>query len=88
MQLVRGDAELGELPLRLDLGDGEMAALGLRDVLHLGAADAELHGGVAVLLLGPLRDDLAAVDLQDRDRHMLARVREDAGHADLLCDDA
>ena len=35
-----------------------------------------------------LRDDLAAVHLQDRDRHLLPRLVEDAGHADLLCDDA
>jgi hypothetical protein len=34
-----------------------------------------------------MSDDLTAVDLQDRDRHMFARFREDAGHADLLRDD-
>ena len=66
-QLVRGDAELGELPLRLDLGLGEVAALGLGDVLDLGAADAELDRGIAVLLLRALRDDLAAVDLEHGD---------------------
>ena len=87
-QRVFLDAEFGELQLRLDLRDGEAAALGLGDVLDLGAADAELHGGIAVLLLGPVRDDLTAVELQNRDRHMLAASREDAGHADLLCDDA
>ena len=87
-QVVLGDAELGELQLGLDLGLGEAAALGLGDVLHLGAADAELKSGVAVLLLRAVGDDLKAVELQNRDRHMFPAVREDAGHADLLCDDA
>jgi hypothetical protein len=35
-----------------------------------------------------MRDDLAALDLEDRDRHVIARVGEDLGHAQLLCDDA
>src|SRR6478609_4351810 len=74
---IRIDAELGELHRRL----------GLRDILHLGTADAELYGRVAVLLLRAGRDDLAAIELQHGDGHMLAGVREDAGHADFLCDD-
>ena len=86
--LVLGDAELGEPHLRLDMSDGEAAALGLRHVLHLGLADAELERGIAVLFLGAMRDHLAALDLEDRDRHVVARVGEDAGHAQLLCDDA
>ena len=85
---ILGDAEFRELALRLDLGDGETAALGLRNVLHLGLADADLQRRVAVLVLGPMGDDLAAVDLQDRHRDMFARIREDAGHPDLLCNDA
>ena len=85
-QPVVGDAELGELHLRLDLGDREATALGLRDVLHLGLADAELDSGVAVRLLGPMRHHLAALDLQHSDRHVLAGVPEDPGHADLLRD--
>ena len=79
-QLVLGDAEFGQLHLRLDLSHREPAALGLRDVLDLGFADAELHRGVAVLLFRAMRDDLAALDLENRDRHMIARVGEDAGH--------
>ena len=86
--LVLCDAELGELHFRLDIGDGEAAALGLRHVLDLGAADAELQRGIAVLFLGAMRDDLAALDLEDRDRHVIPRVGEDAGHAQLLCDNA
>src|SRR5206468_11134808 len=62
-QAVRIDAEFGDLQRRLDLCDGKAAALGFRDVLHLGAPDAELHGGVAVLLPRAMRDDLAAVEL-------------------------
>jgi hypothetical protein len=87
-QLVLGDAKFGELQLRFDVSDGEAAAFGLGDVLDLGAADADLKRGVAVLLLRAMRDDLAALDLEDRDRHVIARVGEDAGHAQLLCDDA
>ena len=87
-ELVLGDAELGQAHLRLDMRDGETPAFGLGDVLDLGLADAELEGGVAVLFLRAMRDDLAALDLEDRDRHVLARVGEDAGHAQLLCDDA
>ena len=86
--LILGDAELGELHLRLDRGDGETPALGLGNVLDLGAADAELKRGVAVLLHGAMRDDLAALEREHGDRHMIARVGEDAGHAQLLCDDA
>src|SRR5262249_55336803 len=51
---VLGDAELGELALRLELRLGEVAAHRLRHVLHLGLADAELKRGVAVLLLRAL----------------------------------
>ena len=87
-QIAFLDAEFRELQLRLDLRDGEAAALGLGDVLDLRAADAELNGGVAVLLHRAMRDDLNAVEFQNRDRNMFAAVREDAGHADFLCDDA
>src|SRR5229473_3514414 len=52
-QRVLGHAELDELALRLDLRLGVVAAHGLGHVLDLGLADAELDGGVAVLLLGP-----------------------------------
>ena len=87
-QLVLGDAELGELHLRLDVGDGEARALRLRHVLDLGAADAELQRGIAVLVHGAMGDDLAALDLEHRDRHVIARIGEDAGHSHFLCDNA
>ena len=35
-EVVGIDAELGDLPLGLDLGDGELATIGLGDVLRLG----------------------------------------------------
>src|SRR4051812_36091767 len=62
---IIADPKLGELLLRLDLGDGEATALGRRDVLHLRLADADLQGRIAVLVLRPMGDDLAAVELQD-----------------------
>src|SRR3984957_3036398 len=83
--LVLFDAELGEPHLRLDMGDGEAAPLGLRHVLHLGLADAKLKRGIAVLFLGAMRDHLAALDLENGDGHVVPCVREDAGHAQLLC---
>src|ERR1700722_12391969 len=83
--LVLFDAELGEPHLRLNMGDGKTAALSLRHVLHLGLADAELKRGIAVLFLGAMRDHLAALDLENGDRHVVPCVGEDAGHAQLLC---
>ena len=81
------ESKLQQIHLRLDLRNRKATALSLGDVLDLGAADAELHGRIAILLLGPVGNHLATVELQDRDRNMFARIREDAGHADLLCDD-
>src|SRR3984885_11361934 len=86
--LVLFDAELREPHLRLDMGDGEAAALGLRHVLHLGLADAKLKRGIAVLFLGAVRDHLAALYLENGDRHVVPCVCKDAGHAQLLCDNA
>ena len=62
-----------------------MAAHRLRRVLHLGQADAELNGGVAVLLFRALGHDLAVLHAENGDRNMLAGVVVDAGHAHLLC---
>ena len=84
-QPILGDAELGELELGLDIGDGEARALGLGHVLDLGAADAELKSRIAVLVLGAMSHDLAALDLEDRHRNVVARIGEDAGHSQLLC---
>src|SRR6516225_1491711 len=78
--------ELGELALGLDLGDGEMAAFRLGQILRSARAGAELQRHVAVLVLGAVGDDLAIGEAQHRNRHVLASVRKDARHPDLLCD--
>src|SRR5579875_1014227 len=81
-------AKLDQLCLRLDLRLRVMAAQTLADILHLGLADAELHGGVAVLLGRAHGDHLAIVDLQHRDRHVIAGFGELSGHAQLLGDES
>ena len=86
-ELVLGNAEFRDLELRLDLRDRKAIALRFRNILHLGAPDSELNSRVAVLRGRAMRHDLTALDLQNGDRHMFTSVREDAGHADLLCDD-
>jgi len=73
---IIADAELGDRALRLDLGDGETAALGLADVLHLAGAGAELQRDVAVLFLAAMRHDLALRKTQHSDRHVLAGIGE------------
>src|SRR5215211_3784439 len=83
---VLADAELSDLALGLDFGDGEMAAFGLGHVLDLAAAGAELQRDVTVLVLGAMSDDLALAQSQHRDRHVLAGVSEDPRHPQLLCD--
>jgi hypothetical protein len=64
-----------------------MAPLRLRYIFDLGAACAKLDRSVAIAILGPMRHDLAAIELQHRNRHMLASGSEDAGHADFLRND-
>src|SRR5215472_605251 len=85
-QRVVAHAKLGELALGLDLGDGEVAALGLRHVVDLAGAGAELERDVAVLLLGAMTEHLALGEAQHRDGHMLAGLGEDPRHPQLLCD--
>src|SRR6185437_3990725 len=82
------DPELRHLAAGLDLGLGELAALGLVGILRLGKARAELNGGVAVFFLGPDRRDGAAVQLEDGDRNMRAVCQKQTGHAQFLRDDA
>jgi hypothetical protein len=83
---VFAHAEFGHLALRLDLGDREVAAFGLGDVLHFAGAGAELQRDVAVLVDGAVADDLAIGKPQHRDGHVRAGLCEEAGHPDLLCD--
>ncbi len=86
MSAVSVDAEFGELALGLDLGDGEMAAVGLGRALNLARAGAELERDVAVLLLGAMSDDLAIGQPQHRHRHVFAALGEEPRHPDLLRD--
>ena len=83
--LGRSDAELDDLVLRLDLRHGEVAALGLGRVLHLGKACTELERGIAILVRRAVGDDLAVVEQQHRHRDVLSAFGEDAGHPHLLC---
>jgi hypothetical protein len=83
-QVLRAHAELGELALRLDLGPREVPAHRLAGAPRLGRAGAELHGGVAVTIPGPLGDDLDILHLQDGDRHLPPVLQEQPGHAQLL----
>ena len=80
------DAKLRELALGLDLGHREISAIGLGQVLRLAGSGAELQGHVAVLVLGPVGDNLTLGEPQHRHRHVLPGVREDACHAHLLRD--
>lgn len=84
-EVVRRNAELGNLGLRLHGGGGEMTAHGLRRVLDLGKPDAELNSGIAVLFLRTLCDDLAALHAENGNGDMLAGIIVDAGHSHLLC---
>src|SRR5258708_25013386 len=84
-QRIVVDPKFGELALRLDLGDGEVAAVGLGGSLHLALAGAELERGVAILVLGAVADDLAITEAEHRHRHMLTRLGKEARHPALLC---
>src|SRR6185437_5779750 len=81
-------AKLDELRLRLDLGLRVMTAQALANILHLRLAHADLNGRVAILLGRAHGDDLAIVDLQHRNRHVIAGFGELSGHAQLLGDES
>jgi hypothetical protein len=78
------NAELNQLHLRLNLSLGKVATLSLGDILGLGNANAELKGGVTVLILSPLGDNLTAVNLKHGNRNMYSVLSEEAGHAEFL----
>src|SRR6476659_8676448 len=85
-QVALRHAKLGELALGLDLGNREMTAIGLGQVLRLASAGAELQRDVAVLVHGAVGHDLTFGKAQHRHRYVLASVGKDAGDADRLCD--
>src|ERR1019366_9348933 len=83
-QRVLGHPELGQLALGLDLGLGEIAAVGLDHVVGAALARAKLERDIAVLVLGPVCDHLALRQAQHRDRHVLTGIGEQPGHSDFL----
>ena len=87
-QVVGVHAELGNLALGFDLGDGEVTAHGLARTLGLGGAGAQLDGGVAMSVSGTLSDDLQLLKLKDGHGDLLAVFHEKTGHADLFGNDS
>src|SRR5260370_29986217 len=85
-QRVFRDADLGDPALGLDLGDRELAALRLRQIDGLAGAGAELQRDVTVLLGRAVAQNLAIAQLQHGHGDMLAGLRKDPRHPDLLCD--
>src|SRR3954451_11910925 len=85
-QRVFGDAEFGDLALRLDRGFGKLAALGLGQIDGLARARTELQRDVTVLLAGAVTQHLAVAQLQHGHRDVFAGLRKDPRHPDLLCD--
>jgi len=83
-QVLRIDAEFRDFALRLYLGFGEMSALGLAGVLGLLEARTQLHGRIAILVLGACSHDLASIQLQHGHRHVTPVLKEQARHAYFL----
>src|SRR6516225_4845117 len=85
-QRILRDAELHDLALRLDLGDGELAALGLGHVNGLAGTGTELQRDVTVLFRRAVAQHLAVAELQHGHGDMFAALGKDPRHPDLLCD--
>src|SRR5260221_4103086 len=85
-QRVLRDAELRDLALRLDLGDRDLAAFGLRQIDGLAGAGPELQRDMTVRLGRAVAQHLAIAQLQHGHGDMLAGLRKDPRHPDLLCD--
>src|SRR6202166_1729768 len=85
-QRVFRHAELGDLALGLDLGDGELAALRLRQIDGLARTRTELQCDITVLLGRAVTQHLAVAQLQHGHGYMFAGLRKDPRHPDLLCD--
>ena len=84
-QGIRIDAEFCQATLGFNFRLGEVSPHGSRDIFHFRGANAELQGGVTVLVFGALGNDLAVVDLQNGDRNMTAIVGENARHSKFFC---
>src|SRR5437016_1399481 len=85
-QRVLRHAEFRDLALRLDLGDRELAAFGLRHVDGLAGTRTELQRDVAVGFSRAVAQNLAIAQLQHGHGDMFAGLRKDPRHPDLLCD--
>src|SRR6185312_8997074 len=85
-QRILAHAKFGKLALRLDLGERELAALGLRHVDGLAGARAELQRDVSVVLGRAMAQHLTIAQLQHGHGDMLAGLGKDPRHPDLLCD--
>ena len=84
-RVVRSD--LDEVLRRRDSTFREMSLHRLRNAGLFDVAEAKLHGGVAVAILGSdLRDD-TRTGLNDGHRNGTAFIGEDLGHAQLLAQD-
>src|SRR5882757_8940815 len=87
-QRVLRHAELGDLPLGLDLGHRKLAALCLGQIDGLAGTGTELQRNVTVLLGRAVAQILAIAQVQHGHRDMFTGLREAPRHPDLLCDHA
>ena len=87
-QRVVADAKLDQLAPGGNARLGEVAALGLGQVLDLRVRGADLDGGVAVLVGGALGDNLIVINLEYGHGNMGPVFGEDAAHAHFPCDES
>ena len=85
-QRIIRNAEFHQLATRLNLRLGEVATHGFANVLYFSRTNTELQGGVSVLLVGLLGNDLAAVNFQHSDRNISPVIGENPRHTNFLCD--
>ena len=83
---VFADPEFNQAALRLYLGFRVMSAHRLGHVLGLSRTRPDLNGEITIFLSSTNIDNLAGIDLEYCDGHMLPAVRKDAGHTQFLCD--
>ena len=87
-QVFRINTELSDLPLRFNLGHGEVATHGLARPLGLGSTGTKLNSRIAVFLSGAVGHNLKSVKLKNGHRNLLAVFHEQPGHPDLFCNNA
>ena len=79
----RSGCRTSRTPLRFGVDLAGMASLGLGGVLALLVVETELHGVIAVAILGPDQEHGARTAFQDGDRHRRAVLLVNLGHAEL-----